>query len=223
MISCIICGKSLKYVSNNHLIRHNMTVREYKVKYPDAKITDYDTYYFRTEMHRQRTKELWKDPLYLGKQVNNPAMHGDKVGENNPFYNHQHSAETIKHLSDVHSNNFLTGKECVHGYSTGFRADLGHAVRSKWEANVCRVLKYCGIKYEYESNNCRFDLIDCIYVCDLYLPDDEQYVEVKGYLRSTYKMRKFVNIYPDVKLRIIDGDAYAILKNRFKKLVNVWE
>jgi len=42
------------------------------------------------------------------------------------------------------------------GYSKyGFRKDLNHFVRSSWEANTCRILKFLGVEYKYETRECR--------------------------------------------------------------------
>lgn len=37
-VKCMICGKELRNISNTHLKRHNITQKEYKIKFPDAKI-----------------------------------------------------------------------------------------------------------------------------------------------------------------------------------------
>lgn len=40
MISCELCGKELKQITHNHLIRHQITVAEYRQKFPDSPLQD---------------------------------------------------------------------------------------------------------------------------------------------------------------------------------------
>jgi len=40
MISCEICGKQLKQITRNHLVRHEITVSEYRQKFPEAPLQD---------------------------------------------------------------------------------------------------------------------------------------------------------------------------------------
>ena len=63
----------------------------------------------------------------------------------------------------------------------GFRADLGHYVRSSWEADYARVLVYLGQPYEYESRTfvlTRSDGSTLTYTPDFYLPDRDEFIEV---------------------------------------------
>lgn len=110
-------------------------------------------------------------------------------------------------------------------YRGGFKKDLGHYVRSSWEANICRTLKYFGVLYEYESKKCRFKLGDSIYISDIFIPEMNLYIEVKGYLRkeSRSKLYKFVEAYPNINMKIIDGTSYYDIKYKFSKMVPGWE
>jgi len=109
---------------------------------------------------------------------------------------------------------------------SGFREDINHFVRSAWEANICRVLKYNNKNYEYESKNCRFDLDELgIIIIDLFIPEDNLYIEVKGRLeeKSKLKMKRLIAKYPDLNLKVIDGEVYKDIKNRYCLLVKGWE
>ena len=55
----------------------------------------------------------------------------------------------IKNGKSKGKNNPMYGK--VTKIKSGFRKDLGHSVRSSWEANFSRILKYMKINYEYEK------------------------------------------------------------------------
>lgn len=83
--------------------------------------------------------------------------------------------------------------------SQGFRQDLRHSVRSGWEANFARVLIHLGIPYEYEKYSFRCDLGKTkksgkykgveVYIPDFYLPDQDLFVEVKGFLPAQGKRK----------------------------------
>ena len=109
-------------------------------------------------------------------------------------------------------------------YKTGYREDLGHFVRSSWEANGCRVWNYLGIIYEYESKRCRFNLENSIYICDWYFPELDTYVELTTSRKEKIeKLRKFYKLYPNVNLKILDEEGYKILKTKYSSLILGWE
>ena len=113
---------------------------------------------------------------------------------------------------------------------SGKREDLNNTFfRSAWEANVARYFNLLGVKWEYEPKEFVFEGVKrgCIsYRPDFYLPDEDRWVEVKGWFdkKSKTKLRRFKKYYPVEfnRLEIIDEDRYkAIAKN--KKLVPGWE
>jgi hypothetical protein len=64
-----------------------------------------------------------------------------------------------------------------------------------------------------------------IMILDLYLPKEDFYVEVKGYLTPTCKekLNLFAQEYPKVNLKIIDIESYKKLKELFEDKVEKWE
>ena len=69
---------------------------------------------------------------------------------------------------------------------SGFRPDIGHFVRSRWEANYARYLKATGSTYEYEPHRFTIRLADGSDHCYTpdFLVDGSHYVEVKGWMRA---------------------------------------
>jgi len=103
----------------------------------------------------------------------------------------------------------------------GYREDLGHYVRSNWEANFARILRLQGRTYEYEPRS--FELSEG----RTYTPDflvDCVFYEVKGYWTALAKQKfeSFMNQYPEVKVQIIDGPEYDRLRQAYRDLV-LWE
>jgi len=230
MVVCKICNKKFDERGIfRHMLWHNSghdnltkcldrscnnKVKWRNAKYCSRQCADKNHHIKNLDSYRQSRRKIWQDPIFIEKQKNNPALFGNKKGSNNPFYGRKHTINTRNHLSNVHKVNFLLGLENIHASATKFREDLGHICRSSWEANICRILKFINLRYEYESSRCHFNLDDCVYICDWYLPEVNIYIKCKGYLRDHgVKLRKFANKYPNIQLKVIDSDVYNILQN----------
>jgi hypothetical protein len=93
----------------------------------------------------------------------------------------------------------LVGHDPFHGCGWGkggFREDIGHYVRSIWEANIARVYQYLSWDYEYEPNS--FELGDkSTYRPDFYLPQFEWYIEISGYVsdKKLWKVDQFRKLH----------------------------
>jgi hypothetical protein len=115
------------------------------------------------------------------------------------------------------------------GYKCGYREDLGHFVRSSWEANFARLMIFQGVEYKYEPKRFVFrdkeDNILGTYLPDFYLVDLGEYVEVKGWWDdfSKKKVDLFCSTYPDIKLHIIRRKEYMLLVKKFSHLILNWE
>lgn len=109
----------------------------------------------------------------------------------------------------------------------GRREDLGHFVRSSWEANFARLLTFLGREYKYEPKRFTFELNGegTSYLPDFYIVDLDRYVEIKGFWRKGHleKVEQFLRAFPNVQLDIIGKDEYAILEEKFSSLIPNWE
>lgn len=131
------------------------------------------------------------------------------------------SDETKKKIKE----DFLSGKRTIShrsGYGKGgFREDLGYYVRSKWEANVARILTYENITYQYEPK--RFDLgKNGTYLPDFYIPQSDFYIEVKGYMSPEAQV-KLEAFEKDYDLLLITKPEYNILVEKYSSLIDNWE
>lgn len=79
-------------------------------------------------------------------------------------------------------------------------------MRSGWEVAFANWLDRCGIRWEYESRRFALERGEH-YTPDFYLPDQREYVELKGWMtkKQEKKYRKFQALYPDVKLYMFFG------------------
>lgn len=80
----------------------------------------------------------------------------------------------------------------------------GITMRSSWEIAYAKYLDYLNITWQYESKT--FDLGNCTYTPDFYLPVIDSYIEIKGYWRDKAyrKFIKFKKLYPDIKIKVYD-------------------
>lgn len=119
----------------------------------------------------------------------------------------------------------LEGGEIFHGNGNyGFFADdLGHYVRSMWEANTARLLIYLNVSYEYEKH--RFLLsTDTIYIPDFYIPSFDLFIEVKGSWRGILNLDKTNQFIEDGlgSMVVIDAAKYKEMNIHFKNVVPNW-
>lgn len=114
-----------------------------------------------------------------------------------------------------------------HNHKMGKRDDLPHFVRSSWEANIARYLRYIGQEYEYEPDIFYFPGVKNGAVN--YKPDfkigENHYIEVKGNMtsRDRTKLKRMAKFYPHVRIDVIDKNAYKEIEKQYGHLIPNWE
>lgn len=103
----------------------------------------------------------------------------------------------------------------------GYRSDIGHYVRSRWEANVCRVLIRLGIQYSYEPETFRIGAV--AYTPDLRIGTG--YIEIKGYstAKCIRKLEAFRQRFPDTSLHVIGPKEYEAMEREWSDRILEWE
>ena len=121
------------------------------------------------------------------------------------------------------------------GSKAGRRDDLGIYLRSRMEANYARYLKWLveisEIKsWEYEPDTFEFPVKrgTRFYKPDfkITLTDDSTvYHEVKGWMdaKSKTQLKRMAKYHPDVKIVVIDSDAYKAIARDVKGFIAEWE
>jgi hypothetical protein len=119
--------------------------------------------------------------------------------------NAQHCIKCHNYLNSINKNRLKKlSKSIKEGWRTKNFAKLLHSkktkyrgiwMRSGWEKKYAEYLDKQNIKWLYESKT--FDLGNTTYTPDFYLPETNEYIEIKGYLRnsSKNKMIKFKKIF----------------------------
>ena len=133
---------------------------------------------------------------------------------------------TGKKLTDEHRDKISLGnaiailegrKPHLPRFKGGIREDLGHYVRSSWEANFARVLKFLNREYKHEGKF--FELSNGTrYIPDFYDIKNDKYYEVKGFwIRdSKEKFELFKQEYPYIKISVIENKQYKRIMKWFK-------
>lgn len=91
----------------------------------------------------------------------------------------------------------------------GYREDIGHPVRSSWEANVARWLVAKGYTYQYEQQT--FHYKDFSYTPDFYINELDLYLEVKGVWREREVLKTNVFAQEHPNIAIVDRPRYKQL------------
>lgn len=106
-------------------------------------------------------------------------------------------------------DNVMWGKSPPHGKRI---AHKGHVFRSSYEVRCADALDRKGIKWQYEPK--RFDLGDCTYLPDFYLPEQDVYWEVKGWLgpNSQRKINRFREVHPEIPLVVVTNSVLKLLE-----------
>lgn len=130
-----------------------------------------------------------------------------------------------KHCTDEHKEKISMWR-CAHPHESksGYREDLKEYFRSTWEANFARILKFENEYYEYEKYSFFLEK-GSRYIPDFYLPQEDVFVEIKGYWneRGKNKVLRFKKQYPDKLLIIVGEKTYDYLKNSYQKIILNWE
>ena len=122
--------------------------------------------------------------------------------------------------------NHMFGVKAPHRHG-GFREDLGHYVRSNWEADFARILNLHNLPYLYEPETFPVVLPDnqkANYTPDFYVPSEDTYYEIKGWMheRDQQKIDAFIAQYPEKNLVVINTTRFAELALQYKSYI-AWE
>ena len=129
----------------------------------------------------------------------------------------------------------------------GKREDLGWVYfRSSVEANIARYFNFIGAKWEYEPREFVFPIKRGIrsYRPDFYLPEEDVWVEAKGWLdrESMTRLRRFKKYYPEEFKKLVvyaqspgkkvlaellrlgcKFESYDVIRKLFGPLIEGWE
>ena len=130
---------------------------------------------------------------------------------------HPHSKETKEILSKIRSEYLASAKNAggfkdVGWYTISNVKNIEYVVRGLWEYNVA--LKFNELNILWIRNqylNYFVDEVKKIYNPDFYLPELDEYIEVKGYFsdKDKIKMDAVIDQNPNVKIRFMKEKEYS--------------
>jgi len=139
------------------------------------------------------------------------------------------SRERRANIGKAQSLRLKARPETIYSRSNkGKRDDLGgQYFRSSWEANVARWLDFTGVRWEYEAKTFEFSQIKRgtrFYTPDFYLPEEERFIEVKGWWdeKSLTRRKRMAKYHPAVLIEYIDAPRYRAISASFSFLP-FWE
>lgn len=101
-------------------------------------------------------------------------------------------------------NHHRYGKPSSHGKGAYYKNIW---MRSQYEIKYVEYLNSKNIKWQYEPR--AFELVlnskETTYTPDFYLPETDEYVEIKGWWRddAELKYQNFLNKYPEIKIKVL--------------------
>ncbi len=228
---CVICGAPLKTVSSKSQhckscaarISSNPSRPEVRQRIAQSRIGQ-------SSWNKGLTAETAKDTLWIKNlSAYNATQKGVSLDERIGV---ERATEMRANLSKrfTGKNNPMYGRppKATKTYTkSGYREDLGHYVRSSWEADMARVFRHLEIEYQYEPQT--FELskeqnITITYTPDFYVPEQDTFYEVKGWMDkvSEEKIALFRQQYPQHNLVVIDKTLFAEFQVQYSDLVE-WE
>lgn len=197
------------------------------------------------EIRKQRISSTMKSTNKTSLHNQNVSMAVKKAWKDGKFDTDEYKTAYQKGISNRPSmkgkDNPMYGKPSPEGSGRGKggkREDIGHYVRSSWEANICRVSILIKRKYKFEPKSFKIKInnLDYTYTPDFYFYEKDIYYEVKGHAKSRNnwdckcknceKGREAIKQIKEkygVKIYLIGKHEYGIIKRRFFDRIKNWE
>lgn len=242
-VICLLCNEKMDMISTGHLkFKHNINLKEYIKRFPDAKIssenrskkiTNGQTGRVFTDEVKKKISDAHKGVKGSKKQIEGIRKYFDEGNgrENRRKQALKQKEKGIGIFTDESKIKSLEIKRNTigNGYSkSGYREDLQMAFDSRPEANICRIFKFENIKFERPK---LVHLIDDYgkqirYIPDIYLPEFNLTIEVKpkttgNTAGNLYKVKLFKKQIGNII--IIDKERYLDLVSRYANIINEWE
>jgi hypothetical protein len=193
-------------------------------------------------LDRHTVSRILKEMGYEIIKANKGKRNGAKSGEDSHMFGKKQSKETQekkrlklkgkKRPKEIFEKIINTRKKngnlVPSNINVRYYEDLKMTLRSSWEADYIRYLNFKGIKWEYEKHtfnlqNEKGEFIGS-YTPDFYLPNEEIFVEVKGFYsdKNKKKMQQVQEQYPYLKIKLITRTDYDDLSNEYEDKIPFW-
>ena len=197
---CEVCGKTFKAITNTHLKKHNMTTTDYKSKYPESIMGNFDRFsdWRNSEENRQNCQKM-ADKVYGTKEIRERKAKSCRKATQSKEYRESQSKLMKKKISESPESfpRLFIGKKGVTDWmkksnyerwvirygveEADKRQENWHSKNilpscsknTKPEQMFASILVAINIQYETQKSVKR-------YVCDFYIPKYNTIVEIDG-------------------------------------------
>lgn len=211
--------KLLKILTKSYLIYHYVKLKESAYKISRTVNCDSSIIYefLRNNNIKVRKSSETRDYKELARHLSK-LFKGLYAGKNNPCWKGgmPKCVDCGKLLGNIYAKrcqpcngNTRRGKN-NHMFGKQIRANYGYYkdtwMRSSYELNFAKWCDLSNIKWLYESKT--FDLGNCTYTPDFYLPEFDCHIEIKGYWRDDAKKKftKFKKLYKKINIEIFNKE-----------------
>jgi len=195
--SCIDCGKKLvKYNAErckSCSVKFRWSDKEYKERVSQAISKGRKGMEF-TKIHKRNLSKSLEGHIAWNKdvkvQLNTGRTHFKKGSKIN----------VGRERLDMKGNkNYNYGKPFKPFWGKYDRINM----RSGWEIAYAKYLDKRKVQWQYEPKH--FKLDNTTYTPDFYLPETNEYIEIKGWFteQAKLKIKNFMKTFPDIKLQIL--------------------
>jgi len=199
------------YIDNPDAARkHAEKIKQYYKEHPEVlqqaaekRVQYYSEHPLSEEEKEQRASHLYD---YFNSHPEARKEHSKLMKVNNPSMRPEVAAKISDSMVEWHKNNANpVGTGSMPGRF--FTCKDGNKIwlRSSYEFRVASILEELGISWKCEPYAFPLDSLHTSYRPDIYLPDSNIWIEVKGYLSwsSKQKLIEFNKIYPNEKLLLV--------------------
>lgn len=103
-VRCLECDRLFRYIIWKHLKQHNLTTRQYKEKYPNAKFVS------ESSLEKMKNFQQKYNPMKGRKNPMRTLLNKSRVGKNHPNYGRSLSEETKRRISETKKKLFREEK-----------------------------------------------------------------------------------------------------------------
>lgn len=150
-----------------------------------------------------------KRETHLGKKRPDQSLR--MMGDKNPIFGTHRPKAVRDKIRKSRLGKYCGRNSHAFGRKPSHKCSYGHGgrykntwMKSSYEIAYAKYLTKNKIKWLYEPK--AFDLGDTTYRPDFYLPETNEYIEVKGYWtkEAIYKFELFKKLYSDIKITVLD-------------------
>jgi len=153
--------------------------------------------------NKNESMSHYVDRKFCGNTCMLKSLHIGNVG-NKYNLGRVNTKQYNKNMSKIMKEKYKNG-EIKPSFRMKYYKYKGIKFRSSWEVKFAKKCDMEGKPWEYEKHRFHIKSINTTYIPDFYLPEEDKFVEIKGYWypQSKRKFKAFVREYSSINIEII--------------------